>query len=142
MWASAMAENGILKIGKVTDFQAHQIEHQLGAFTDCNHGQGLAVIHPVLYRHMYQEGVKQFARMAEKVWEIPAEGKTQEELAEAGVQALADFVREIGMPSTFTEMGITDKSVLKKVADTCNLTAGCCKKLSREEILEILEECW
>ena len=142
MWASAMAENGILKIGKVTDFQAHQIEHQLGAYTDCNHGQGLAVIHPVLYRHMYKDGVKQFARMAEKVWEIPAEGKTPEELAEEGIQALADFVREIGMPSTFTEMGITDKSVLKKVADTCNLTAGCCKKLSREEIFEILEECW
>ena len=142
MWASAMAENGILKIGKVTDFQAHQIEHQLGAYTDCNHGQGLAVIHPVLYRHMYQDGVKQFARLAEKVWEVPAEGKTQEELAEAGVKALADFVKEIGMPSTFTEMGLTDKNVLQKVADTCNLTAGCCKKLSREEVLEILEECW
>ena len=142
MWASAMAENGILKIGKVTDFQAHQIEHQLGAYTDCNHGQGLAVIHPVLYRHMYKESVKQFARMAEKVWEIPAEGKTQEELAEAGVQALADFVKEIGLPSSFTEMGITDKSVLQKVADTCNLTAGCCKKFTREEILQILEECW
>lgn len=142
MWASAMAENGILKIGKVTDFQAHQIEHQLGAYTDCNHGQGLAVIHPVLYRHMCKDGVKQFARMAEKVWEIPAEGKSPEQLAGEGIQALKDFVKEIGMPSTFTEMGITDKSVLKKVADTCNLTAGCCKKLSREEILEILEECW
>ena len=142
MWASAMAENGILKIGKVTDFQAHQIEHQLGAYTDCNHGQGLAVIHPVLYRHLYKDGAKQFARMAEKVWEVPAEGKSREELAAAGVEALADFVREIGLPSTFTEMGITDKSVLKKVADTCNLTAGCCKKLSREEVLEILEECW
>lgn len=142
MWASAMAENGILKIGKVTDFQAHQLEHQLGAYTDCNHGQGLAVIHPVLYRHMYKDSVKQFARMAEKVWEIPAEGKTQEELAAAGIDALADFIHEIGLPSTFTEMGITDKSVLKKVADTCNLTAGCCKKLFREEVLEILEECW
>lgn len=142
MWASAMAENGILKIGKVTDFQAHQIEHQLGAYTDCNHGQGLAVIHPVLYRHLHKNSVKQFAHMAEKVWEIPAKGKTQEELAEAGIQALADFIREIGLPSTFTEMGLTDKSVLKKVADTCNLTAGCCKKLSREELLEILEECW
>ncbi len=142
MWASAMAENGILKIGKVTDFQAHQIEHQLGAYTDCNHGQGLAVIHPVLYRHMYKDGVKQFARMAEKVWEISAEGKSQEELAEEGIQALADFIQEIGLPSTLTEMGITDKSVLKKVADTCNLTAGCCKKFSREEVLEILEECW
>lgn len=142
MWASAMGENGILKIGKVTDFQAHQIEHQLGAYTDCNHGQGLAVIHPVLYRHMYQDGADQFARFARNVWGIPEEEKTKEELAEAGVQALADFVKEIGMPVTFTEMGITDKSVLQKVADSCNLTAGCCKKLSREEILEILEECF
>ena len=141
MWASAMGENGILKIGKVTDFQAHQIEHQLGAYTDCNHGQGLAVIHPVLYRHMYKDGLDQFARFAKNVWEISEEGKTKEELAEAGVQARADFVKEIGMPSSFTEMGITDKSVLKATADTCNLTAGCCKKFSREEILEILEEC-
>ena len=73
MWASAMAENGILKIGKVTDFQAHQIEHQLGAYTGCNHGKGLAVIHQVLYSHIYKENRKQFARMAEKVWEITAE---------------------------------------------------------------------
>ncbi len=142
MWASAMGENGILKIGKVTDFQAHQIEHQLGAYTDCNHGQGLAVIHPVLYRHMYQDGAEQFARFAENVWGISGEGKTREELAAAGVRALADFVKEIGMPTTFTEMGITDRSVLKATADTCNLTAGCCKKFSREEILQILEECW
>lgn len=142
MWASAMGENGILKIGKVTDFQAHQIEHQLGAYTDCNHGQGLAVIHPVLYRHIYRDGVDQFARFSRNVWGIPEEGKTKEELAEAGVQALADFVKETGMPTSFTEMGITDKSVLKKVADSCNLTVGCCKKLSREEILEILEECF
>lgn len=91
---------------------------------------------------MYKDGVKQFARMAQKVWEIPAAGKFQEKLAEAGIQALADFVKEMGLPSMFTEMGITDRSVLKKVADTCNLTAGCCKKLSREEVLEILEECW
>ena len=142
MWASAMGENGILKIGKVTDFQAHQIEHQLGAYTDCNHGQGLAVIHPALYRHMYQDGLEQFARFAQNVWGISGEGRTQEEQAAAGVQALADFVKEIGMPATFTEMGITDRSVLKATADTCNLTAGCCRKLSREEILEILEECW
>lgn len=141
MWASAMAENGILKIGKVTDFQAHQIEHQLGAYTDCNHGQGLAVIHPVLYRHIYRDSIGQFARMAEKVWEIPAEGKSKEELAKAGIDALADFVKEIGLPSTLTQMGITNKDILKKAADTCNLTAGCCRKLSREEVLEILEEC-
>lgn len=66
--ASAMAENGVLKIGKVTDFQAHQIEHQLGAYTDCNHGAGLAVIHPVLYRHIYKSGAARFARFAQNVW--------------------------------------------------------------------------
>ena len=71
-----------------------------------------------------------------------AKGVTQEELAEAGIKALEEFIREMGLPHTFTEMGITDKSILKKVAGTCNLTAGCCKKLSREEILEILEECF
>lgn len=37
IWDSAMVENGILKCGCSTDFQVHQIEHQLGAFTDCNH---------------------------------------------------------------------------------------------------------
>ena len=66
--ASAMAENGVLKIGKVTDFQAHQIEHQLGAYTNCNHGASLAVIHPVLYRHIYKSGAARFARFAQNVW--------------------------------------------------------------------------
>lgn len=141
MWASAMGENGILKIGKVTDFQAHQIEHQLGAYTDCNHGAGLAVIHPVLYRHLYRANAAQFARFAKNVWGISEAGKTEEQMAEAGIQALADFIREIGLSTSLREMGIEDREVLKAVADTCNLTAGCCKKLSREEILEILEEC-
>ena len=90
----------------------------------------------------YGNSIDKFAGFASNVWQIPSEGKTQQELAEEGIEALADFIHEIGMPSTFTEMGIKDKTVLKKVADTCNLTAGCCKKLSREEILEILEECW
>ena len=68
--AAAMAENGILKIGKVTDFQCHMLEHQLGAYTDCNHGQGLAVLHPALYRYMMPEANRQFARMATEVWGI------------------------------------------------------------------------
>ncbi len=141
MWDSAMAENGILKIGKVTDFQAHQIEHQLGAYTDCNHGQGLAVIHPVLYRHIYTEGVEKFARFAKEVWGISEENKTQKELALAGVEALADFIKEIGLPTTLKEMGITDKEMLRKVAESSNITAGCCKKLNADEIYEILIEC-
>lgn len=141
MWASAMGENGILKIGKVTDFQAHQIEHQLGAYTDCNHGKGLAVIHPVLYRHIYEYSVKRFARFAKEVWGISTEEKNEKEMALAGINALSDFIKEIWMPTTLEEMGITDEKILHAVADTCNITAGCCKKLERSEIFEILKEC-
>lgn len=137
MWASAMGENSILKIGKITDFQAHQIEHQLGAYTDCNHGRGLAVIHPVLYRHIYKEGLSRFARFGRNVW--GADG-TDEETALAGINNLADFIKEMGLPTTFREMGITDTQCFQAVADSTNVTAGCCKKLSHEEIYQILME--
>lgn len=140
MWASSMAENGILKIGKITDFQAHQIEHQLGAYTDCNHGQGLAVIHPVLYRHIFKDGAERFARFAKNVWGIE-EKKTVEETALAGVEALADFIKEIGMPTSFTQMGISKDTDFRAIADSTNITAGCCKKLTHDEIYEILREC-
>lgn len=140
MWASAMGENSILKIGKITDFQAHQIEHQLGACTDCNHGRGLAVIHPVLYRHIYLDGLSRFARFAAHVWDIASSGKSETEMALAGIDALAAFIKEMGLPTTFREMGITDTQCFQAVADSTNVTAGCCKKLSHEEIYQILME--
>lgn len=40
MWESTMAENRIIKLGKRMDFQCHQMEHQFGAYTNCNHGAG------------------------------------------------------------------------------------------------------
>ena len=140
MWASSMAENGILKIGKITDFQAHQIEHQLGAYTDCNHGKGLAVIHPVLYRHIYKEGVEKFARYAKNVWGI-SDKTTDKETALAGIEALAEFIKEVGLPSSFTEMGIPENTDFRAIAESTNIMAGCCKKLTTEEIFEILKEC-
>ena len=130
-WASAMAENGVLKIGKVTDFQAHQIQHQLGAYTNCNHGAGLAVIHPVLYRHIYKSGAARFARFAQNVWGI----------APKGSDALAAFIKEIGLLTTFTELGIPADTDFRAIADSTNVTAGCCKKLTHDEICEILQEC-
>ena len=95
MWDSAMAENGILKCGRLTDFQAHQIEHQLGAYTDCNHGQGLAVIHPVYYRHIVKDAPEKFTRFAKEVFRVDS--------AEAGVDALEDFIRECGLPTKMSQ---------------------------------------
>lgn len=141
IWAAAMAENGILKIGKATDFQCHMLEHQLGAYTDCNHGQGLAVLHPVLYKHMMPEANQQFARMATEVWGIDPSGKTEAELAADFVDALADFIREIGLPTTFAEMDIPADTDYKAIADSTVLTGGCAKKFTKEELLEVLLEC-
>ena len=136
MWDSAMAENGILKVGRVTDFQAHQIEHQLGAFTDCNHGQGLAVIHPAYYRHILKDAEVKFTRFAQVVFGA--------ETAEAGLQALSDFIQECGLPARLGQLhskAAITPDLLRQVADTCNLIQTNPRPLSRDEIYDILCEC-
>lgn len=138
MWDSALAENGLLKLGKQTDFQCHMLEHAIGAYTDCNHGQGLAVIHPALYRHLLAEGKEKLARMGERVWGV--KGRTTEETAAMCIDALEAFIREIGLPVRWNEMGITDETLLRAAADTCLLMPGCCKAFTRDELFEVLKE--
>ena len=141
-WASAMAENGILKIGKTSSFQAHQIEHQLGAYTDCNHGQGLAVIHPVLYRRLCEGAPAKFARLAINVFGVCAKGKTETETALEGIECLSDFIKEMGLPTTFAEMGLREDTDYRSVADSSNIiTNGCFKPLTHDDIYEILLDC-
>ena len=136
MWDSAMAENGILKVGRMTDFQAHQMEHQLGAYTDCNHGQGLAIIQPVYYRHILEDAREKFTRFAKEVFNV--------DTAEEGLTALEDFVKECGLPTRMgqlkSKVEITPE-VLRKVADTCNIIKCNPRELDREEIYQILSEC-
>lgn len=141
MWDAVMAENRIIKLGKKTDFECHQMEHQLGAYTDCNHGAGLAVLHPVYYRHIYKSGLQKFKRFAVNVWGIPTDGKSDEEIAGAGVEALADFIREIGLPTTLRELGIDGTVDLKGIADSCAIVSGSYKKMTHKEIFEIFQEC-
>lgn len=138
MWDSALAENSLLKLGKQTDFQCHMLEHAVGAYTNCNHGQGLSVIHPALYRHLLNEGKEKLARMAERVWNVT--GGTTVQTAALGIDALESFIREIGMPTRWSEMGIKDETVMRAAADTCLLMPGCCKQFTRDELFEILKE--
>lgn len=136
MWDSAMAENGILKVGRVTDFQCHQMEHQLGAYTDCNHGQGLAVIHPAYYRHIVKDAEEKFAKFGREVFGV--------DTAEKAVEALADFIRECGLPTKMSELRskaeITPE-LLRNVADTCNIIRTDPRELTHDEIYDILMEC-
>ena len=136
MWDSAMAENGILKVGRLTDFQAHQIEHQLGAYTDCNHGQGLAVIHPVYYRHIVNDAREKFTRFAKEVF-----GK---DTAEEGIEALAAFIKECGLPTRLSELRSKTEitpELLRSIADTSNIIKCGPRELTKDEIYDILTEC-
>ena len=136
MWTSAMAENGILKVGRLTDFECHQMEHQLGAYTDCNHGQGLAVLHPAYYRHIVKDAPEKFARLGRVVFEV--------EGAEAAVDALAAFIRECGLPTRLgqlkSKVEITPE-LLRQVADSVNLLPNGPRQLTHDEVYEILKEC-
>lgn len=136
MWDSAMAENGVLKCGRLTDFQAHQIEHQLGAYTDCNHGQGLAVVHPAYYRHILNDAPDKFSRFAETVFNV--------DTAKAGVDALERFIKECGLPTKLSQLKsrveITP-DILRKASDACNIIKCNPRELDRDEIYNILMEC-
>ena len=136
MWDSAMAENGILKCGRLTDFQVHQIEHQLGAYTDCNHGQGLAVIQPVYCRHILKDAEEKLTRFSKVVFDV--------DTAEEGVDALENFIKKCGLPLKMSQLQSKAKitpEVLRNVADTCNIIKCNPRELSRDEIYDILMEC-
>lgn len=136
MWDSAMAENSILKVGRLTDFQVHQIEHQLGAYTDCNHGQGLAVIQPVYCRYVLKDAEEKFTRFAKVVFSV--------DTAASGIDALESFIKECGLPAKMSQLQskveITP-DVLRNVADTCNIIKCNPRELNRDEIYDILMEC-
>lgn len=136
MWDSAMAENGILKVGRKTDFEAHQIEHQLGAYTDCNHGQGLAVIQPVYYRHILNDASEKFERFAKEVF-----GK---DTAQEGLDALGDLIKACRLPTKLNELRSTVEitpELLRQVADSANLVQTGPRTLTHDEIYDILMEC-
>ena len=141
MWAGTMAENRIIKLGKRTDFQCRQMARQLEAYADCDHGGGLAVLQPVYYRHIYKDGLGKFKRFAVEIWGISPEGKTDEEIACAGIDALEDFIREMGLPATLRELGVDENTDLKAIADSCAIVSGGYRRLTHGEIFEIFREC-
>lgn len=145
MWMASLAENRIIKTGKTKDFQAHNMEHQLSAYTDCNHGEGLAVLHPVYYRHIYKDGLPKFVRFAERVWGLSRDDYTDDSaIALAGIRKLASFIREMGLPTTLRGLGFGDeeRSLLPEIAESCFISQGAFRPLDAGEILAIYEECW
>lgn len=141
MWDAALAGNGLVQMGKQCDFVCHKMAYQLETYCPaCDHGCILAVLHPAYYRHLCQAEPSKFVRFAENVWHLPRKGRTDSQLALAGIDALAAFIRELGLPVTLKELGM-NKAQLKEIAASCSHSQGCCKKMTPEEIYSVFCAC-
>ena len=140
MWCATMGLNKILGLSKTQDWEVHMIEHQLGAYTDCAHGIGLAIISPAYYRYIYRYGLHKFVRYAKVVWGVEDNGQGDEAIALEGINRLEAFIAELGIPATLREVGATEE-MLPLIANSTALGGGY-KQLNAEDILAILKACY
>ena len=140
MWCATVALNNLVGLSKTQDWQVHGIEHQLGAYTDCPHGLGLAVISIPYYRYIYKFGINKFVRFAKNVWGVDTANKSCDEIALEGIGRLEEFCRELGIPKTLRELGASEE-MLEKIAYSVEEGGGY-KKLSHAEMLDILKSCY
>ena len=105
MWASTVAHNDTLGVGRTQDWGSHQIEHELSALYDVAHGAGLAVVFPAWMRYHMKKNVMRFAQFAVRVYGCAMNFENPAETALRGIEAHEAFLREIGMPLTLKELG-------------------------------------
>lgn len=138
MWAGMLAHNNVCGVGRVQDWASHHLEHELSALYDVTHGAGLAVIAPLWMRHVVEKNPHKFITFATRVWNIE---KTDDDLQTAllGIEAFEKFLKSIGMPSTFEEIGAKAEDIEK----LCDKLFSHTKKegnyvtLSREDVISI-----
>ena len=141
MWDSSLIQSFSFYMGKPGDFNVHHIENTLCAYTHRTHGIELGIMHPVYYRMICHGDEAKFARFAVEVMGVPNTG-TQAEKAEAGVDALAAFIKELGLPTTFAEAGIEiDEALARTVTEKTVLTTTNVYNISKEDVYTILCEC-
>ena len=137
MWIATWALNTLIGKGKTQDWMVHMIAHAIGAYTHATHGHALAAISGAYYRFIMKYGEHRFVRFAKVVWDIPAEGKTDSELAEAGIAALESWIKEIGAAPDIDTVGVTE-DMLDGIAGATFLGGGY-KKITKEDVIQILK---
>ena len=139
MWTATWALNTLVGCGKTQDWEVHMIGQAVGAVTDATHGMTLSAVALPYYRLIMPYGLEKFARFAANVWDIDAAGKTSEELAIAGLDAMEAWMREIGCVISIRELG-ADESSLSAIADATLTMTGGYRTLTRVEILDVLRK--
>ena len=139
MWTATWALNTLVAKGKSTDWMVHMIGQAVGAYTNATHGMTLAAVSLPYYRHILPYGLKKFKRFAVNVWNVDPSGKTDQQTAEEGLQAMEAWMKELGLVMNSTELGVTEE-MLEGIADATIILNSGYKVLSRDEVIEILKE--
>lgn len=138
MWTATWALNTLVSRGKSTDWMVHMLGQSVGAYTDATHGMTLAAVSLPYYRYIMPYGLKKFARFATEVWGISPDGKTDEQLAEAGLAAMENWMKELGLVMKISELGVTD-DMIEGIADGTIILNGGYKVLDRDEVVKVLK---
>ena len=139
MWTATWALNTLVSRGKSTDWMVHMIGQSVGAYTNATHGMTLAAVSLPYYRHILPYGLQKFKRFAVNVWDVDPSGKTDEQVAEEGLNAMEAWMRELGLVMKISELGATE-DMLEGIADGTIILSGGYKALEHSEIAEILKE--
>lgn len=141
-WAGSLSHNGLTGCGTDGgDWATHKMEHELGAMFDVAHGAGLTALWGSWARYVYRDGQGRFVKLATRVMDVEPK-ETPELTALAGITAVEEFFRELGLPVSLAELGINPtKEQIALLADKCLLSVqgktGSVRQLGREDILAV-----
>ena len=138
MWTATWALNTLISRGKTTDWMVHMIGQSVGAYTDATHGMTLSAVSLPYYRFIMLYGLNKFKRFATEVWGICAEGKTDEQIAEEGLQAMENWMKQIGVALKISELGATE-DMIDGITEGTLILEGGYKVLSKDEVKQIIK---
>lgn len=138
MWTATWALNTLIAQGKSTDWEVHMLGQAVGAHTDATHGMTLAAVSLPYYRHILPYAVAKFRRYAINVWNIDPDGKSDEEIAAAGLDAMEAWMRKLGLVMNITDLGGKEEMLEGMVKSTLVMQGGY-HVLTEAEIREILK---
>lgn len=137
MWTATWALNTLVAKGKSTDWMVHMLGQAVGAVTDATHGMTLSAVSLAYYKYIMDSGLNKFVRFAENVWNINPDGKSDKEIALAGLDAMESWMRELGLAMSIQEVGVKENMIDDIVNATLILDGGY-KLLTKDDIRTIL----
>lgn len=109
MWSGTLAHNGICGTGRKEDWASHAMEHEISAVYGVTHGAGLAVVMPAFMTFMAAHAPAKGAQLARRVFDVVETDDRKAALE--GIERLKTFFASLGLPLTFSQLGIETPDV-------------------------------